>query len=400
MSDELKDLAVVEYGKSPNQAKDHDGEYPIYGTSGLVGYANAPLFSGDGVVVARKGTLDNPTFVQGKYWVIDTAYIAQPKDGVDAKWLYYCLDDYDLRRLNEATGVPSISRDYLYRVEFYKPKYNQQKKIAKILTTIDNLIKKTQSLIDKYTQIKQGMMTDLFTRGIDISGSPATNPNYGQLRPSFKNAPNLYKETELGWVPKEWEVKPLDECVNSDITYGIVQAGPHIEDGVPYIRTGDMSSDKLDKEKLLCTTHEIASSFKRSEIKEGEIVCAIRATVGKVLIVPFELDGANLTQGTARIAPASDIDNKYLLWSLRSRAVEKQYSEVIKGTTFMEITLAKLRKINIPVPCKEEQEQRIIGSKIQKIDDLQSKEIQILRKNIEIKKGLMQDLLTGKVKVV
>ncbi len=78
MSKALSQLADVEYGRSPNAVRDENGEYPIYGSGGLVGWASKPLFDRSGVVVARKGTLTNPTYADEKYWVITTAYSAIP----------------------------------------------------------------------------------------------------------------------------------------------------------------------------------------------------------------------------------------------------------------------------------------------------------------------------------
>ena len=81
----------------------------------------------------------------------------------------------------------------------FLPSLLEQRKIARILTTLDNLIEKTEALIAKYQAIKQGMMHDLFTRGVDA---------HGHLRPPQAEAPDLYKQSELGWIPKEWEVHP------------------------------------------------------------------------------------------------------------------------------------------------------------------------------------------------
>jgi type I restriction enzyme S subunit len=197
------------------------------------------------------------------------------------------------------------------------PRHSEQKRIAEILSTVDEAIEQTEALIAKYQQIKAGLMHDLFTRGVTPDG---------RLRPTRILAPHLYKESPLGWIPKEWEVKPLSAFTQHDITYGIVQAGPHVENGVPYIRTGDMAGDRLVREDLLCTSRIIADSYKRSEVRSGEIVCAIRATVGKVLRVPSDLDGANLTQGTARIAPNSKTDPTFLLWAIRSERTQRAIS--------------------------------------------------------------------------
>jgi len=85
---------------------------------------------------------------------------------------------------------------------------NEQRKIADILSTIDDAIDSTQALIYKYELIKEGMMYDLFTRGID----PAT----GSLRPHSSLAPELYQESELGLIPNEWEVKSLENLIMSN----------------------------------------------------------------------------------------------------------------------------------------------------------------------------------------
>ena len=124
-------------------------------------------------------------------------------------FLFYWLDPF-LIEVNEKTAATTVKHLSTYDVVnaiVNAPAYEQQKKIAKILSAVDNLIEKTQALIDKYTSIKQGMMADLFTRGIDLTAGP----NYGKLRPNVEDAPELYKESELGWVPKEWEVGLLGD---------------------------------------------------------------------------------------------------------------------------------------------------------------------------------------------
>lgn len=158
-------------------------------------------------------------------------------------------------------------------------------------------------------------------------------------------------------IPAHWMVKPLKFLVKPSryITYGIVQAGPDVADGVPYIRTSDLSGDELPLTGYLKTSHEIDNSYRRSRVAAGELVIAIRATVGKTLKVPPELDGANLTQGTARISPNSDTSSEYLLHVLNSPAARSGFMSMAKGATFKEITLEMLRNFPVPVPPLSEQ---------------------------------------------
>src|SRR5438067_7821309 len=124
-------------------------------------------------------------------------------------------------------------------------------------------------------------------------------------------------------ITKNWPVVPLEQTVDPErpVTYGIVQAGDHIPDGVPYIRVSDMAKPQLTTVGMLRTATQIAARYRRSAVHEGDLVFAIRATVGKMRFVPNQLDGANLTQGTARIAPSKVALAPYLYWVLRSREV-------------------------------------------------------------------------------
>jgi type I restriction enzyme S subunit len=159
-----------------------------------------------------------------------------------------------------------------------------------------------------------------------------------------------------------------------------------------------MSGEHLEIGGMLRTSREIAANYTRSTIRFGDIVCAIRATVGKVLAVPAELDGANLTQGTARIAPRDSIETDYLLWALRSPIVQKQIQSKTKGTTFPEITLGDLRKVLAPIPDSRE-EQLGIAALMTEAERKISFEAATLSKLHLLKSGLYSDLITGRVRV-
>ena len=331
---------------------------------------------------------------KAQYGVISSTVARLTSKGeVNSSFLYYALDaKFEwIQGRRTGTGVPHVPKDLgrILSLTFPKNK-TEQHRIAEILSTLDETIKQTEALIAKYQQLKVGLMHDLFTRGV--------TPDR-RLRPTRALAPHLYKESPLGWIPKTWEVKQLAKFVKQDITYGIVQAGPHIENGIPYVRTGDMSGDRMVRDEMLCTSPLIAASYKRSEIKAGEIVCAIRATVGKVLPVPLELDGANLTQGTARISPNAQTDFAFLLWAMRCERTQRSISLSIKGTTFNEITLGDLRKLPIAAPT-DTVEQQLIGSRLEQCASALEIETMQLAKFRMQKHGLMHDLLTGQVRVL
>ncbi len=379
----FSDAMTLSYGKSPKEIFADNGIYPVIGTGGITGYTNNYLHEGHTTVVGRKGSINNPSFINDKFWAIDTTYYASNYKDTDAKWFFYLLQSIDLTKYNEASGVPSLNRDTLYSISFIAPPLPEQQKIATILTSVDDVIEKTQAQIDKLKDLKTGMMQELLTRGVGVDGKPHTE----------------FKDSSVGKIPKGWDVVSLETLVKADkkITYGIVQAGPHHENGTPYIRVSDMSSRYLNKDGMLLTSPEIAKKYERSAVNAGDIVYALRGMIGHVQIVPTQLSGANLTQGTARISPNDNINTGYLFWAMKSPYVAMQNDLEAKGSTFKEVTLASLRNIQIAIPERAEQEYISAA-----LDSIQSKIFVIedrLAQSKNLKKALMQDLLTGKVRV-
>ena len=167
----LRDLATINYGRNPSAILDHDGEYPVYGTSGRERNGTGYLYDGESIILGRKGTIDRVHFADRRFWTIDTAYYLSDFKDTVPKWLYYFLCSIDLRTLNEATGVPSLSRDLLYKTPTLTPPPAEQAKIAEVLSTVDRAIEQTEALITKQQRIKTGLMQDLLTRGIDEHGN-------------------------------------------------------------------------------------------------------------------------------------------------------------------------------------------------------------------------------------
>jgi len=382
----LHELAVVLYGKSPNGVRSDHAPYPIWGTGGIIGNAQRPLFPGPVIILPRKGTLSNPSFCEIDCWVIDTAYAAIARNGVDIKWLYYNLSQKNLEALNEATGVPSISRDLLNRLEFYVPSYDEQHSISHILTTIDNLIDHTESLIAKYQSIKQGMMYDLFTRGVDANG---------RLRPPREEALELYKESALGWIPKEWEVVQLSDIAN--VNRGKFTARPRNDPmyyggQYPFIQTGDVTNNfGRVITHFSQTLSEPGKSVSRS-FPPGTIAVTIAANIADTSILGIEMFFPDSIVGievnhehSVRFIELCIRMNKPFLDAKAPQSAQKN------------INLNDLRPLLVPLPHPDEQH------KISKIYETIECNSRILEENLTkfqiMKSGLMHDLLTGTVRI-
>jgi type I restriction enzyme S subunit len=339
------------------------------------------LINKDGANTGKSAIYRNSPYSNAS--VNEHVFILRGKsDRLDQEYLHYLLQLPSVKHTvsTKITGSaqPGLNSTFIKNFRVLIAPLPEQKKIASILTSVDEVIENTQKQIDKLQDLKKATMNELLTKGIGHTE---------------------FKDSELGRIPKSWEVKRLEDLVNPErpITYGIVQAGPHVESGVPYIRVSDMKSNKLQSKDMLRTSNEIASKFARSRVQEGDIVYALRGDIGKVLTVPKNLEGANLTQGTALISKSDNIDTGFFIWCFNGEAIQKQTKDLAKGSTFAEMTLGNLKGLKTVFPPIEEQVE--IATILNACEDSIYKKTNKLSQTQSLKKSLMQDLLTGKVRV-
>ena len=322
----------------------------------------------------------------------DGTQLIVPKINLQRKYLYYLILDasikignygYDrhLKHLKNFTGLVNSNTA-------------QQRKIASILSTCDEVIEKTEAAIAKYEALKQGMMHDLFTRGIDIKT--------GKLRPSYQDAPELYKESVLGMIPKEWEEGFISDVVevNSPVTYGIVQPGDFSQNGVLLIRGKDYISGWAQESEFFRVKKELHAQFKRSTTLSGDLlICIVGATYGAVGVVPEWIKEANITQTTARIrCNQKKFIPNFIEYYLKSSFGRLMIEKYVKGSAQPGLNLADVEKFITRYP-EDINEQKMIGDRIKSLEKKLKIEQIALAKYQQIKSGLMQDLLTGKVEV-
>jgi type I restriction enzyme S subunit len=159
----LKDIATITYGASPKGISINHGANPIIGTGGVVGRTDQRTDDGPAIIIGRKGTIDEPQLVDSPFWAIDTTYFCKPKIGHDLIWLYYNLQLLDFRALNEASGVPSLSRETLYSVSLSAPKLPEQRRIGQAIQQADAYAAVQVQQLTTLRQEKSALMQQLLT---------------------------------------------------------------------------------------------------------------------------------------------------------------------------------------------------------------------------------------------
>lgn len=384
----LRDLAIINYGKSPSAILSSEGIYPVVGTGGAERLGTRYLYDGDSIILGRKGSIDRVYFATGKFWTIDTAYYLSEFNKAFPKWLFYFLQTIDLQSMNEATGVPSLSRNFLYEIEISKPPVEEQEKIAEILSTIDRAIEQTEAIIAKQQGIKTGLMQDLLTKGIDENGNIRSEETHE------------FKDSAIGRIPVEWEVKDLREVSLIIDPNPSHRYPPPSDIGIPIASTenfvGENEFDLSFAEKVPFSVFE--QQNQRCSFSETDVVFARKGRLGLARSYGKSKKVFSHTVVIFKPRDSEQIDPCYILWLVRFHDFFKQIEKRMNSNSGVPtLGVEFLGAVPIRVPKLDEQIKicSVLNHIEMSVEDSQRN----LSKQKLQKAGLMQDLLTGKVRV-
>ena len=346
------------------------------------------LINKDGAQTGKVGLYDG-AFDQAA--INEHLFILRSKDDVvDQRLLYYLLllpaTQKAISKRITGSAQPGLNSQFVDAVRIKIPREpEQQRRIAEILSTVDEAIQQTEALIAKTQQIKVGLMYDLFTRGVTVDG---------QLRPPREEAPQLYKESALGWIPKEWGVTKLGS-LTSKKSDGEHLSPIFVEPGVPLVSAKDVHPHLLDFSKVRFITEGAAlKALARCDPQQGDLLIVSRgATIGRVhrirLNVRFVLMGSVI-----QVRPGQKSDGSYLEFFLRRSQTQDELVKTSGSSAQQAIYLAHIK--NLPILRPPIREQEVIG-KILNAADLRLAEENALKEKLwAIKLGLTTDLLTGR----
>jgi type I restriction enzyme, S subunit len=316
----------------------------------------------------------------------------------DPEWLYYALGIARQRAEQAAhggSGLVHVRRGDLLGYGIATPPLPEQHQIAAILDTIDNAIRKTEQIIAKLQQVKRGLLHDLLTRGIDDNG---------ELRDPERH-PEQFKDSPLGRIPTDWRVGGFEDLV---VEQGGMKPGPF---GSALTKASFVSSGYrvYGQEQVLAGDLRHGDYYVREAkyhallgfaVADGDILMTMvgAGTIGKVLIVtrPFEPGVINPRLMRIRLRP--DVaDARFVCELIRSLLVRRQFDRFRGGGTMPVLNLRILRAVLLPLLTVAEQ-RRIVGILHAHLQRSACEELALAKLRL-LKEGLMEDLLTGRVRV-
>ena len=374
------------------------GNIPYCGANGIQGYISEYIFDEDLILLAEDGgnfdeyqTRPIAYRISGKSWVNNHAHVLRSKEGYDFSFVFYSLQHKNLIPFIKGGTRAKLNQAELREITIWDAPLPIQQRIGEIIETIDNQIDATQALIDKYTAIKQGMMADLFSRGID--------PETKALRPTFEEAPELYHKTPLGMLPEGWVCAPIKKFVQS-AEYGISTSLNDDSSGIPVLRMNNIQNNRFNVEDLKFTKDPEAYRLKLSA---GDVLYNRTNSmehVGKTAIWRGELSECSFASYLVRIIvnKCELLPEYFSFWMSQESSQNALRAFATPAVQQVNINPTNLQRVLMSCPVSL-LEQREIVDRIDAADAVLLREREVLLKLNAQKSGLMQDLLTGKVPV-
>ena len=334
-----------------------EGDIPVYGSGSEIVKYCGEFKKGPAILIGRKGTLDKPKLIEGKYWNVDTAMDLHPYTHMNSKYLYYVTSCFTIDKYSTCTAKPSMTQGDYYNILIPVPSNSEQKSIAAFLDSkceaIDQAIQKQKDIVNKLIEYKQSVITQAVTKGL--------NPNVQMKDVSidFTNS-----------IPQKWECSRLK--YHCRITNG---TDPKTEGNIPVYGSGS----------------EIVKYC--GEFKNGPaILIGRKGTLDK----PKLVEGKYWNVDTAMdLHPHSHMNPKYLYYVISCFTIDKYSTCTAKPS----MTQGDYYNILIPVPSALEQDEIVeyIDSKCDSIDESIERSNKIIQKLEEYKKSLIYNAVTGKI---
>ena len=315
------DVLTIINGKNQKAVESPNGQYPIYGSGGIMGYALDWLCPENCVIIGRKGNINKPLFVESKFWNVDTAFgLSANQECLIPKYLFYFCLDYNFERHNRAVTIPSLTKIDLLKVKMLVPPKPTQLSIVSELDKLNELIQIKKEQLKDYDALAQSIFYEMF-------GDPVVNE-------------------------KGWEVMSLGDICEITSSKRVF-ANEYVDMGVPFYR----SKEVIEKSKQLPISVElyiseshydkIKSSFGVPQI--GDILVTAVGTIGKIWVVdtnePFYFKDGNLVW-LRNIKGAHCEYFRYSLFYLID-----EYKKVnANGAAYNALTIAKLKLMLCPLP--------------------------------------------------
>lgn len=374
--DVLGNVLEVKYGK--DHKKLADGQYPVYGSGGLMRYVDSKLYDGPSILIPRKGTLNNIMFVESPFWTVDTMFWSIINtDKVDPKFLFYSICKRDFASMNVGSAVPSMTVNILNDIQISYPKnIEDQRRIASILSSLDRKIELNNKINADLEEMAQAIFKNWF---VDFE--------------PFKDG--KFVDSELGMIPEGWKVGRLDEI--ADVVGGSTpsKAKPeyYTQKGIAWLTPKDLSNHPAvyTSRGVIDITEEGYNSTSTKLMPKGTILFTSRAPIGYISIAQNDIC---TNQGFKSLVPKK-AGTCFLYCFLKY--VTPEIENKSTGSTFKEASGSLMKSLQVIMPEQKvfEDFETIVSPLFARIESLEKENSRLSL----LRDTLLPRLMSGELEV-
>lgn len=370
-------LATLEYGKSLRDYQNSSGDVPVYGTNGLIGFTNAPLCNFPSVIIGRKGAYRGVHYSNKPFFVIDTAFYLKPQaDNLDLLFAYYQLLTQDINSMDSGSAIPSTSREDFYNLEINLPPLPTQRRIAAILSALDDKIELNRQTNATLEVIAQTIFKEWFV----------------EFR--FPGATSKMDKSELEMIPQGWRVGKLGEIYKTTSGGTPSRSNPEFyEDGMIYwVKSKELNNSFITETEEKITEDALRKSSAKLLPAYSVLIAMYGATVGEFGIISME---AACNQAICAFLPNDEFPFTFIYHFLKN-SKDEIISRAV-GSAQQNISQDLLKQIDIVLPPKVllSQFHKVVNPVFQAIEN-NIKQIAILA---QIRDSLLPKLMSGEIEV-
>lgn len=354
----LGECLTLLYGKDWKDKSSTKKLYPVLGTGGVISYIDEFIYDKPCVLIGRKGSINNPVFIDKPFWTVDTQFYSKIHEGYSPKFLYYIFCTENWSKHDESTGVPSLSAKNVENTHKHIPSYSEQQKIADFLSNVDSIITAETKILNTLQKKKKALMQKLFTRQLRFKSDDGTD---------FPE----WEEKKLGdvcsYIGGGTPSKKVKEYWNGNINWASVKD-----------ITGKYLYETQDKISQLG-----ADSSATNICEPDSLLLITRMSPGKTVITKC-ITAINQDLKIVK----SDINVEFL--HLLFQSIQTKIDEKTSGTTVKGISIEGLNQIDIRLPCKVEQQK--IADCLSSMDSLIQTQQKVVTTWQQRKKALLQQM--------
>jgi type I restriction enzyme S subunit len=363
---DLGERLELAYGRALPERDRTPGPVAVYGSNGRIGTHNVAVVTGPGLVVGRKGTVGAVHFSEGPFWPIDTAYYVVPLTWDNVRYLHHLLDFLPLRHLNAATGVPGLSRRDAYVIRGAFPTEREQAAIARILDAVDEPLRRAIEVTDRALELDHSLLHELLENGIGLK----------------RNTGRHY--------PSHWRLQRVDEVaeVGSGVTLGADVSGARTIE-LPYLRVANVQDGHLELSTVK-TIRVPIDDVDNYSLQQGDVLMTEGGDIDKLgrgAIWSGQIADCLHQNHIFRIrANRSILEPEFYALIVESDIAKRYFNRVAKRTTNLASTnKTQVRAFRVAVMTASKAKLSAVRARVNALQGL--------------KKSLLHDLLTGRVRV-